>query len=307
MLERGLLSDPKLARHYDAVVWMYLFQDFTHSETDRAAERVAIRFGITAWPQHFLVDPFTLGKLADTGRSLGTFGAAVAKAVVKPGEAAPSVAELAALDELAKSLEGEGDVAVAKRHLKHADRVVAFRALEIVAKKAPAELVPESGWLLAVPNDQIRGIVCDVLAEHGDGRARESLHAIVRDPEPSENPNALRVRAVKALARCGDGSSLPVIAPFATSGAHNNSLTGVSVRAVAAIAARLPESKAAAVAVLVQAYPPPPKDGEGAPQKRMCEALVKEVHKALGGLTGKQVPLPADYTEAARQELSKIW
>ena len=56
VMERGLLSDPKLAEFYDDVIWMYLFQDFSGSEADRAAQRVALRFGISAYPQHFLAD-----------------------------------------------------------------------------------------------------------------------------------------------------------------------------------------------------------------------------------------------------------
>ena len=36
-MERGLLSRPELASSYDDVVWMYLFQDFSHSDADRQA------------------------------------------------------------------------------------------------------------------------------------------------------------------------------------------------------------------------------------------------------------------------------
>ena len=31
-MERGLLSDPKLAKFYDQVVWMYLYQDILACE-----------------------------------------------------------------------------------------------------------------------------------------------------------------------------------------------------------------------------------------------------------------------------------
>ena len=88
-MERGLLSDKKLEASYGDVVWMYLFQDFSRNEVDRAAERVAVRFGISSWPQHFLVDPYTLSVLADTGRSLETFRAAVDKARVRRCEPSP--------------------------------------------------------------------------------------------------------------------------------------------------------------------------------------------------------------------------
>lgn len=306
-MERGLLSDPELAKDYDSVVWMYLFQDFTHSDEDRAAERIAIRFGISSWPQHFLVDPFTLTKLADTGRSLPTFRAAVQRAKVAAGPAKPGVEELAAADALAASLETSEDVKKAKQYLQHTDRVVAFRALQTVVKKAPKELVAESAALLAVPNDQIRGLVCDVLAEHGDVEARDALHGIVRDPGQSENPNVLRMRAVKALSRCGDASSLAVIDPFATSGQYRNGLTMTSIRTVVAIAGRIGKAKGDAVAILARAYPALPAGKDAAAEQRMCESLAKDVHAALKELTGKAVAFPADYTAATRAKLMQSW
>ena len=311
-MERGLLSDPELAKNYGDVVWMYLFQDFTHSEADRAAERIAIRFGISSWPQHFLVDPFTLTKLADTGRNLDSFRAAVKRAKVAPGVAKPSAAELAAADALAASIEVGDDLRKAKQCLRHADRVVVFRALQAIAKRAPKELVPEAASLLAVPNDQIRGIVCDVLAEHGDIEVRDLLHGIVRDPGQSENPNVMRIRATKALARCGDASSLAVIEPFATSGAYRNGLTTMSIGVVAAIAARDGKAKAAAIALLAKAYPAVPTGGEAdaklaATERRMCEALAKNVHEALQQLTGKQVAFPSEYTDETRKTLMASW
>jgi hypothetical protein len=306
-MERGLLSDKELAKDYDGVVWMYLFQDFTQSDADRAAERVAIRFGISSWPQHFLVDPYTLTKVADTGRSLQSFRAAVQRAKITAGECKPSVEQLAAADELAASLEKVADVAVAKKQLKNEDRVVAFRALQTLAKKAPKELVGESAWLLATPNDQIRGLVCDVLAEHGDGGAKDVLHGIVEDPGQSENPNVLRMRATKALAKCGDASSLAVIEPFATSGQYRNGLTMTSIRAVVAIAERVKKAKGDAVAILARAYPPVPVGAEAETEQRMCESLAKGVHDELRRLTGKDVAFPAAWTEEARKKLMASW
>lgn len=311
-MERGLLSDKELAADYDSVVWMYLFQDFSHSDADRAAERVAIRFGISSWPQHFLVDPFTLTKVADTGRSLPTFRAAVKKARIAGGEARPSAAELEAADGLASRLEQHEDVALAKKHLRHADRVVAFRALQTLVKKAPKELVAEASWLLALPNDQIRGLVCDVLAEHGDVEERDLLHGLVRNPAPSENPNVLRIRATKALARCGDASSLVVIEPFAASGEYRNGLTMTAIQSVVAIAERIRAAKAPAIAVLAKAYPPPASPAgleaaAAAAEQRMCESLAKSVHDTLQKLAGKKVAFPADYSDATRKKLMASW
>lgn len=303
-MERGLLSDPKLAKSYDDVVWMYLFQDFSKSEDDRAAERVAIRFGISSWPQHFLVDPFTLKTLADTGRSLETFTAAVGRAKVQKTEPAPSAAEFAAFDALARSLEKEESVALAKKHLQHEDIVVAFRAVQIVAKKEPAVLVKQSGALLSSPNDQIRYAVCEALANDGGSEAREPLHAMLRDPGPSRNPNVLRIHAVKALARCGDASSLAVIEPFATSGAWRNGLTRTAIDSVVAIGEREAKARRQAIEVLAKAYPPLPEE---AAEQKMCEALAKDVHAALKKLSGKSVAFPGEYTAARRAELMKAW
>ena len=304
-MERGLLSDPKLAKSYDDVVWMYLFQDFSKSEDDRAAERVAIRFGISSWPQHFLVDPFTLKTLADTGRSLETFTAAVGRAKVQKAEPAPSAADFAAFDELARSLEKDESVALAKKHLQHEDIVVSFRAVQIVAKKEPAVLVKQSGSLLSSSNDQIRYAVCEALANDGDPEAREPLHAMLRDPGPSRNPNVLRIHAVKALSRCGDASSLAVIEPFATSGAWRNGLTRTAIDSVVAIGERETKAGQQAISVLAKAYPAP-ADGDEA-ELKMCVALAKDVHKALGKLSGKKVPFPREYTAAERAELMKAW
>ena len=309
-MERGLLSDKELAADYDSVVWMYLFQDFSHSDADRAAERLAIRFGISSWPQHFLVDPFTLTKVADTGRSLASFRAAVKKSRIAGGEARPTAAELEAADGLANRLEKNADVALAKKHLRHTDRVVAFRALQVIAEKSPTDLLAESAWLLAQPNDQIRGLACDVLAQHGDVEARDLLHGIVRNPEPSENPNVMRIRATKALARCGDVSSLAVVEPFAGSGEYRNGLTMTAIQTVVAIAEREKAAKAPAVVVLAKAYPAPPGATgmeAAAAEQRMCESLAKNVHETLQKLTGKTVAFPSAYTDAARKKLMASW
>lgn len=303
-MERGLLSDPQLAKSYGDVVWMYLFQDFSKSEEDRAAERVAIRFGISSWPQHFLVDPFTLKTLADTGRSLESFTAAVGRARVEKAEATPSVADFATFDALARSLEKDQSVALAQKHLQHADIVVSYRAVQIVAKKAPAVLVEASGSLLTSPNDQIRYAVCEALASEGNAEAREPLHTMLRDPGPSRNPNVLRIHAVKALARCGDASSLAAIEPHATSGAWRNGLTRTSIDAIVAIGEREAKWRHQAVEILAKAYPALPEE---AAEQKACETLAKDVHKALEKLSGKRVAFPREYTAAKRDELMKAW
>lgn len=306
-MERGLLSQKELASSYGDVVWMYLFQDFSKSDEDRAAERVAIRFGISSWPQHFLVDPFTLEVIADTGRSLESFRAAVKSVRVKKTEASPSPADFKLHDDLAAALEANADLALATKHLMHEDVVVRYRAVQVLAKKKPEVLTKESGRLLASDNDQIRYLVCDALTESGTVGAKDALGAVVKDTGKSKNPNVLRMHAVQALAKCGDKSSLALIAPHATSGAYLNSLTAAAIATIQAIAERDPSAKSEAVAILEKAYPVPPDAEKAATEKRACESLADRVHTALKKLTGKSVPFPKPYDAAARESLTRAW
>lgn len=304
-MERGLLSDAKLAAHYDDVVWMYLFQDFSGSEADRAAERVAIRFGITSWPQHFLVDPRTLEVLADTGRSLESFQRAVERA--QPADDGPVTTEsLRAADALAEQLEQETDATTARERLQHDDVVVRYRALQRMLEQDPDSVVAAADALLAAPHDQIRFQVCTLLARAGDARAKPRLEALLRTPEPSKNPNVLRLHCVRALARCGDAGSIEAIAPHASSGAYFNSLTSAAVDTLVALAQRLEEQRDAVQAVLVRAFPEPKPDAD-APQQRACRALAQRVHEALQSVTGARHPFPERYDAAARASLLEAW
>lgn len=305
VMEKGLLSDERLQASYDDVVWMYLFQDFSGSPADRTAERVAIRFGITSWPQHFLVDPRTLAVLADTGRSLESFQRAVERA--RPAEAGPATTDsLRAADALAAQLEQASDAATLREHLQHEDVVVRFRALQRLLEQDPDSVVAAAETLLATPHDQIRFQVCTLLAKSGDPRAKPQLEALLRTPEPSKNPNVLRLHCVRALARCGDAGSIDVIAPHASSGAYFNSLTSASIDALVAIAQRLPEGRDAAHAVLLRAFPTAKEEAD-AREQRACRALAQRVHEALQSLTGEQRPFPEQYDAAARTSLIDGW
>lgn len=305
-MERGLLSDPKLKADYDDVVWMYLFQDFSHSDRDRAAERVAVRFGITAWPQHFLVDPYTLEVVGDTGRSLETFRASVRQATVKR-QAGVTPEKLAAWDVLAASLEGESPLKLARKLLKHEDVVVRFRAIERL-KSNDAQAIADAGVeLLATPHDQTRFAVCVILAKMGGGKAIvEALEALVVTPIASKNPNVLRMRAVQALARCGGKGSIDVVAPHATSGLYFNGLTRASVDCLVAIAQREQDAKVSVANHLRVAFPMPTADSE-ARELRSCKALAQHVHEALRTVTSQDVSFPTTYDAATRTELIGAW
>lgn len=306
-MERGLLSDEALSSSYDDVVWMYLFQDFSGSEADRAAQRVAIRFGISSWPQHFLVDPKNLEVLGSTGRTLESFRAAVAGAELGQSAVKPSPRELAEADRLAAQLELEPSVELARAFLEHEDVVVRFRAIEILAEKSPEEIVSRAEMLLAVEHDQTRYAVCAVLATLGDESAAPALEAIVRDPGYSRNPNVARIRAVQALARCGTGESLRALSPHAASGVYFNGLTGVSIDTVLAIVQRHPESLNEARTILKDAFPMLP--GSDKPERDLgaCIRLAERVNAALCELTGETIAFPDRYTDQSRVALIGRW
>lgn len=305
-MERGLLSDPKLKAYHDDVVWMYLFQDFSHSDSDRAAERVAIRFGITSWPQHFLVDPYTLEVAGDTGRSMRTFRAAVRQATVKH-RAGVTLEELAAWDTLAASLEGAAPIKLARKYLTHEDVVVRFRAIERLKVSDPQAIADAGVELLATPHDQTRFVVCWVLAKLGGGKAIVSaLEALVVKPTASNNPNVLRMRAVQALARCGGASSVNVVAPHATSGLYFNGLTRAAVDCLVAIARREKDAKVSVADHLRKAFPVPKSDAK-ARELRSCKSLAHHVHEALRTVTSQDVPFPKTYDVATRKDLIEAW
>lgn len=310
-MERGLLSSAELASSYDDVIWMYLFQDFSESEADRAAQRVAIRFGISSWPQHFLVDPRNLEVLGSTERTLETFRAAVARAELGDDPIEPSPEALAEADRLAMQLEQTQSVSLARELLGHDDVVVRFRAVEILAEHAPDELVRRADDLLATEHDQTRYAVCAVLAKVGDTSAAPALERIVVDPGHSNNPNVARIRAVQALATCGTAESLEVIAPHASSGAYFNGLTGVSIDTVASIALRYPQSAPSARKILIDAFPIPPAPSSDPTQaqrnERACTGLARRVNAALGKVAGEETAFPEVYDETSRASLIQHW
>jgi hypothetical protein len=305
VMERGLLSDPKLAEFYDDVIWMYLFQDFSGSEADRAAQRVALRFGISAYPQHFLVDPHTMEVIGDTGRSLESFSAAL-KAVKISEAVTLTHAALQKADARAVALDSALTDASAITALEDADVVVRLLALRYLKESKPDAIAAGAKKLLEVPNDHIRFLVCEVLAVRGGAEHEESLISLVRDPVGSKNPNVMRIRAVQALGRLGGGPAVKVIRPYAVTGAWSNGLTSTSVDALAAIATREPQQGAAVKEALIAAFPEPPPPGDER-QDRYCRTLAERIHKSLTNLTGKSVLFPETYDAPARIALQKAW
>jgi len=296
-----LLPNPQLKDAYEKIVWVYVYRDFSKSKADRAAERISLRFGVTSWPQLFLADPATMKILAHTGRKVKSFNGAVERTMVKPARTLAAAERVAAAEKRAILLENKPSVGAAKKHIDDEDIVVRTRALEILAAKKPALVVARAQELLAVPNDPFRYAVCQVLAKAADPKAARALEALVRDPKPSLNPNVLRIRAVQALATCGNAESVAVIAPHASSGVYFNGLTGVSVDALAAIAKRDRGARKAVDRVLRASYPPPPKDANDKRAMRACVALAKRVHTARGA----KISFPKVYDAESRESLAE--
>ena len=294
-----MLPDAALEPAYDRVVWMYVFRDFSESAADRTDERVSLRFGLTSWPQHLLVDPETLDVIGDTGRSVRSFLAAVDRAAerVTPAESLAAGDRVRQADARAIELENNPSPELARESLSDPDIVVRFRALNVLVDAEPEAIAARAPELLRVPNDPFRYTVCEVLVETPNADALPVLHEIVADPPDSRNPNVLRIRAVSALAACGDEESVDVIAPFASSGNYRNGLTGIAINALVTIAEREPGAATAARDVLIQSFPQPSDDSAA---QRPCVALARRVNAALEDVTGQQVEFPDQYTTETR-------
>jgi hypothetical protein len=293
-----LLPNPALKKNYDQVVWVYVYRDFSKSERDRAAERISLRFGVTSWPQLFLVDPASMKILRHTGRSVESFQKAVAATSVEPARTLDAHKRVMEAEARAIELEKRGGKKLAHKRIDDEDIVVRTRALAILAKKDPKAIVARATELLAVPNDPFRYEVCGVLKKQADPNAAPALEKIVERPEPSLNPNVLRIRAVQALATCGTAASVNVIAPHAQSGAYFNGLTGISVDTLATLAKRHKKARKPVHEILKNAYPEPVDDARA---QRACIALARRIHRAIGDPR----PFPKTYDEKARAFLMK--
>jgi len=311
-MERGLLSSPDLAPHYDDVVWFYLYQDFTHSERDLAAERVALRFGISSWPQHLLVDPADLSILGSTGRSLESFRASL-EGVTVGDRAEPGLEELRENDALAARIRAADDADLAQEHLEHPDPVVRMRAAERLAADRPERLVERAEALLGIEHDQLRILVCRTLGERGSPGFARTLEALLADPGRSRNPNVVRIAAARALGACGDARSLGPLAHHAANAGGFNALSLVSVDGIAAIHGRIPESRERAVALLVESFPDaidPDAEMPAAEREREAKAALRiaaHIHGTLEALTGEERPFPETWDAAARAAVVESW
>jgi hypothetical protein len=304
VVEGQLLPSKELRPVYDKAVWLYVYRDFSKSPADLAAERVCLRLGMSSYPQHFLIDPATLERLADTGREVPGFVAAMNRVHVKPAESLDAAKRLREADDRAAALEKSGSPAAAAKALADPDLLVRIRAVEILAEKEPEGLVPRAADLLKTENDGFRYLVCDGLKKAAKPECARALEALLKDPGDSLNPNVVRIHAAQALATCGDAGSVEALRPWASSGEFLNGLTRISVDALAAVAARAEKARPAVREALAASYPPPPADKAS---MQNCLGLARAVHAALEKLTGKKVPFPDPYDAAARDKLAKAW
>ncbi|MCP4513551.1 MAG: HEAT repeat domain-containing protein, partial [Fuerstiella sp.] len=282
-----MLPNAGLKPAYDKAVWMYVYRDFTQSPADVKAERVSLRLSVTSWPQLVLVDPDTVEVVGSTGRTEDTFLRAVDRAAarVRASETSAAADRIADADARAAELESSSNVRLARRYLDDDDIVVRYRALHVLAEKDPKFVAKQAVALLQVPNDTFRYDVCTTLGTVGRKDARGALESLVRNPVHSRNPNVLRIRAVSALATCGNRDSVSAIRPL-TRGSYLNGLTGTAIKSVVEIAKSDPTARAEVRQILIESFP---QQLEETPvHARYCLALAKTVNAALADVTGKQ-------------------
>ena len=308
-LEQQLLPHKDLAPLYDKAIWLYNYQTFQDDEAGRAADLVATRMGVTSWPQLMLVNPYTLARTVNTGRTVLSFERAFSAGGVEPKDDKAKEAardRLAVATKVAERILATKDVARARAALiekgtgRSDDMVVRTVAAKVLAKDAPELLVEHAEELLDTPSDPFRYVILETLKAKGDGSVAPHLEALVKDPQPSMNPNVVRIRAVQALSTCGRPESIDVIAPHATSGVYFNGLTGISIDTLAAIAKKHPETKDKVARLLRTGYPKiptaKPESKMGMRHHRAAAGLARRIHKAVGDPR----PFPKTYDEAAR-------
>ena len=292
---------------YEQAIWLYVYRDFFGNDADKAAERIALRFGFSSYPQHHLIHPTTWKRLATPARSLEPFLRTFAATRIESIETTDALDLLEKAEARAARLESKQSKKEARAALaEDTDVVVRIRAAEILKEKAPKELAKQATTLLAIPNDPLRYLVLEALEDLGDPQHAADLEALVKEPKDSLNPNVLRIRAVGALSTCGSARSIAVVAPYAA-GPWNNGLTRKSIDTVAAIGARSRDARQAAKEALIAAYPSPPGEAATERQGRALLSLAKHVHAKLVALTKKKVTFPDVYDDAARAKLKAAW
>lgn len=302
VVESEMLSAPTLKPHYDKAIWLYVYRDFKGGSEDRNAERIGDRYSLSSWPQLWLIDPQSLETIGETGRTVESFAESISKVKIHATE------DLSPVDSLIKSeaqviaFDRNPTIESAIKLLQSDDIVAQLSACRFLAKQQHwDEITSNANRLLKIPNDGLRYQVLDAVAETGDGDAASKVSQLVKNPRPSRNFNVLRSKAIKALAACGDASSVSVIAPHAQ-GTARNSTSRVAVNAMLRLVERHPDCKSEVVTALSNSFPPIEPT-----VARIVVAHAKQVHEHLKTLSGQDIPFPETYDERTREELIKTW
>ena len=302
VVESDMLSSPDLKAYYDQAIWLYVYRDFQGGESDRSAERITDRYSLSSWPQLWLINPHDMETIGETGRTVESFAEAVAKVEIKATKDFSAVESLKESDAKVVEFERNPTRDFALELIKSDDVVAQLAAVRFLTEKNLLdEVTSHAKRLLAIPNDGLRYEILKTITETGNGDAATEIAELVANPQPSRNFNVLRSHAIKALASCGDSSSIAVIAPHAQ-GTARNSTARVSIHSMAKLATRHPDCKAEVIRVLTNSFPPIEAGVE-----RLVSAHAKMVHEHLVGLTGRDVSFPETYNEESRTQLIKHW
>jgi hypothetical protein len=302
VVESEMLSAPELKPYYDRAIWLYVYQDFSGSDTDKRARRIADRYSLTSWPQLWLINPYDLSTIKPTGRSVDSFAKAVANIDIAATTDMSPVEQLKKSEAITSAFESAPNPASALQLIKSDDVVAQLAAVNyLIESENGNDVVAHAKQLLASANDSLRYKVLDTIAQTGQGDAQLEIAALVKNPQPSRNYNVLRSHAIKALASCGDQTAVDVIAPHAK-GSVRNSTTRIAIDALTKIADRHPASRDAVAAALAESFPEIEQSVE-----RMVTQQAKTIHDCLNKLTDRNLDFPATYDTQSRTELITAW
>lgn len=199
-----MLSNEKLAAHYDKVTWLFVTRNFKNDAKDREAARTHDRFGITSWPHCELFDPRDDRVLADLPRDLAGFVAdidrhagAVKKAGRRSKRAAATVARATALFEAGKTKAALTSIAPVANGKDDAFIHLWARELEREWRGEPVPIADR----LADPDVRERAIGLEEAFEREARKLRalqERIRELLLDPDEHL---VVRLRALAIVAR----------------------------------------------------------------------------------------------------------
>jgi hypothetical protein len=207
-----LLPHPKLKPVYNKIVWLWACWTHKKDAADLEAERIHVRFGVSCWPQSFLLNPATIEILAHTGRDVDSFLNAVNKSADKISPPEKQAAELTGRLESAKKKLALGKTAEAKEILlplskEHDQWEIGLEAQEILETiNQPAVNKPVLQWLES-PNPNRRAMILEDLAtKKSNPKPPATAARLLEDKD-----GLVRTRAIQYFAKA-DPAALEKIA-----------------------------------------------------------------------------------------------